>query len=65
MECEVAEVSLSTREEGDLNASTDGGVVGGVVNAPGTHVVFQGREPKPKTGGSQPGSSSRGTTPPS
>ena len=51
-------------EEGDIT-SLGGDVVGGVVNAPGTHAAYQGREPKPKTGGSRPGSSSRGTTPPS
>lgn len=35
----------------------------GVVTMPGTHVTNQGREPKPKTGGSRPGLSIPGTTP--
>ena len=35
----------------------------GVVYIPGTHVVNQGREVKPKTGTSRPGDTSRETTP--
>ena len=37
----------------------------GVVPNPGSHEANQGRVPKPKTGGSRPGSPYRGTTPPS
>ena len=57
-EGEVVRSPMVGREVGLLVLVEDG-----VVPNPGTHVVDQGREPKPKTGGSRPGHTYRGTTP--
>ena len=54
-------VSPTILVEGAFSKGSPVGV--GVVTIPGAHETNQGREPKPKTGGSRPGSPYQGTTP--